>query len=76
VTQTVPNEHTERYMVKAREHGIYIQTGTFIEVDPAWPEVLFNTSCLIGPEGLLFKYRKVNPWIPWEVHASPHAGKV
>jgi predicted amidohydrolase len=68
----VPNEHTERYMVKAREHGVYIQTGTFIEIDPAWPEVLFNTSCLIGPEGLLFKYRKVNPWIPWEVHASPH----
>ena len=18
------------------------------------------------------KYRKVNPWLPWEVHASPH----
>ncbi|MFO1499024.1 MAG: nitrilase-related carbon-nitrogen hydrolase [Verrucomicrobiota bacterium] len=68
----VPNEHTERYETKAREHGIYIQTGSFIEIDPAWPGVLFNTSCLIGPEGLLFKYRKVNPWIPWEVHASPH----
>jgi predicted amidohydrolase len=34
--------------------------------------VLFNTTCLVGPEGLLYKYRKVNPWIPWEVHASPH----
>jgi predicted amidohydrolase len=68
----VPNEHTDRYLAKAREHGIYIQTGTFIELDPAWPGVLFNTSCLLGPEGLLYKYRKVNPWIPWEVHASPH----
>jgi predicted amidohydrolase len=68
----VPNEHTERYAAKARELGIYIQTGSFIELDPAWPGVLFNTTCLIGPEGVLYKYRKVNPWIPWEVHASPH----
>lgn len=68
----LPNEHIERYITKAREHGIYIQTGSFIEIDPEWPGVLFNTSCLVGPEGLLSKYRKVNPWIPWEVHASPH----
>jgi predicted amidohydrolase len=68
----VPNEHTERYRAKARDLGIYIQTGSFIELDPAWPGVLFNTTCLIGPEGMLSKYRKVNPWIPWEVHASPH----
>ena len=68
----VPNEHTDRYIAKARELGIYIQTGSFIELDPKWPGVLFNTTCLIGPEGVLYKYRKVNPWIPWEVHASPH----
>ena len=68
----VPNEHTERYQQKAREYGVYIQTGGFLESDPAWPDVVFNTTCLIGPEGILLKYRKVNPWIPWEVHASPH----
>ena len=68
----LPNEHLDRYCAKARELGIYIQTGTFIESDPAWPGALFNTTCLVGPEGLLAKYRKVNPWIPWEVHASPH----
>ncbi len=33
---------------------------------------VFNTTCLIGPDGLLSRYRKVNPWLPWEVHASPH----
>ena len=43
-----------------------------IEADPRWPGVVFNTTCLIGPEGILYKYRKVNPWIPYEVHASPH----
>jgi predicted amidohydrolase len=68
----VPNEHTDRYAARAKELGVYIQTGSFIELDPRWPGVLFNTSCLIGPEGMLYKYRKVNPWIPWEVHASPH----
>ncbi len=68
----VPNEHTERYLAKARELGVFLQTGSFIELDPTWPEVLFNTTCLIGPGGLLYKYRKVNPWLPWELHASPH----
>src|SRR5437588_3971547 len=29
-------------------------------------------TCLIGPDGLLAKYRKTHPWVPWEVHASPH----
>jgi predicted amidohydrolase len=68
----IPNEHTERYEARAKKHGVYIQTGTFIEADPAWPGALFNTTCLIGPEGILYRYRKVHPWIPWEVHSSPH----
>lgn len=68
----IPNEHTDRLERKARELGIYVQTGSTIEVDPRWPDVVFNTTCLIGPEGILYKYRKVNPWIPYEVHASPH----
>ena len=68
----VPNEFTDRYAAKAREHGLYVQTGTFLESDTRWPGRVFNTTCLIGPDGLLFKYRKVNPWLPWEVHASPH----
>src|SRR3974377_76869 len=69
----IPNEHTERYRLRARHHGIYIQTGTFLEKDDAHPGVVFNTTCLIGPTGILAKYRKTHPWIPWEVHASPHA---
>lgn len=68
----IPNQHTERYAAVARELDVYIQTGTFLEEDPAWPGAVFNTTCLIGPQGLLSRYRKVNPWIPWEVHASPH----
>lgn len=68
----IPNDHTERVHQKALEHGIYVQTGSMIERDPRWPQVVFNTTCFIGPEGILYKYRKVNPWIPFEVHSSPH----
>jgi len=68
----IPNEHTERLHQKAKEHNIYIQSGTMLEVDKKYPNALFNTTCLIAPEGILYKYRKVNPWIPFEVHTSPH----
>jgi predicted amidohydrolase len=68
----IPNEHTERMAECARRNGLYIQTGSLLEQDPRWPGLVFNTTCLIGPEGLLYKYRKVNTWIPYEVHASPH----
>lgn len=68
----IPNEQTERLAEAARAHGIYIQSGSMLEVDPKWPGAVFNTTCLIGPEGILYKYRKVNPWIPYEVHTSPH----
>jgi predicted amidohydrolase len=68
----IPNEHTDRYARQARERGVYIQTGSFLEVDPKWPSAVFNTTCLIGPDGLLSRYRKVNPWLPWELHSSPH----
>ena len=68
----IPNEHTEALERKAREHGIYVQTGTMIERDRRWPGVAFNTTCLVGPAGVLSKYRKVNTWLPYEVHASPH----
>ena len=68
----VPNEHTQAYERLAKKYGCYIQTGSFLEHDPDWPGVVFNTTVLVGPAGVLLKYRKVNPWIPWEVHASPH----
>lgn len=68
----IPNEHTDRYRQKARQHGVYIQTASFLERDDRYPGQVFNTTCLVGPEGLLYRYRKVHPWIPWEVHASPH----
>ncbi|MDH3589212.1 MAG: nitrilase [Gammaproteobacteria bacterium] len=68
----LPNEYTDVYEKLAKKYGCYIQTGTFLEADPDFPDRVFNTTLLIGPGGVLSKYRKVNPWIPWEVHSSPH----
>jgi predicted amidohydrolase len=68
----IPNEHTDAYGRLAKKYGCFIQTGSFLEADPKWPRVVFNTTVLIGPGGILSKYRKVNTWIPWEIHASPH----
>src|SRR5947207_4516277 len=68
----IPNEHIELLQQKAREHDIYIQSGSMLEIDPKWPGHVFNATCLIGPQGLLYKYRKVNTWIPYDVHTSPH----
>ena len=47
----IPNEHTDRLAAKAREHDVYIQSGSMLEADPRWPGVVFNTTCLIGPDG-------------------------
>ncbi|HSR49218.1 MAG TPA: nitrilase-related carbon-nitrogen hydrolase [Acidobacteriota bacterium] len=68
----IPNEHTEKLCRKAREYDVFIQSGSMLEVDERYPNALFNTTCLIGPQGILSKYRKVYTWIPWEVHTSPH----
>ena len=68
----IPNEHTAKLQAKANEYGIYIQSGTMLEIDPKYPGHVFNTTCLIDGGGILYKYRKVNTWIPFEVHSSPH----
>lgn len=67
------NEEIAVIAEKARELQCWVQTASFIERDPAHPGKLFNTTLLIDPEGRTrSRYRKLNPWIPWEVHASPH----
>ncbi len=68
----VPNDHIERYAALCKQYGCWIQTGTFLERTEEHPEAVFNTTVLVGPGGVESIYRKVNPWIPWEVHTSPH----
>ncbi len=68
----IPNSHIERYEAVCRKYGCWIQTATFLERVESQRDVVFNTTVLVGPQGVESVYRKVNPWIPWEVHTSPH----
>ena len=69
----IPNEHTDRLDRKAREHGIYIQSGSMLEADPRWPGRRVQHHVpdrarghpLQVPEGQ-------SRGFPYEVHASPH----
>jgi formamidase len=67
----LPNEYLDAYFNKAKQHDVFILTS-FLEKDDEYPGHVFNTACLVGPTGLLLRYRKVHPWLPWEVHTSPH----
>lgn len=67
----LPNQYTTQYQKLCQKYGIFIQTASFLEKDNNYPGHVFNTTLLIGPNGILSKYRKVNTWIPWEIHTSP-----
>lgn len=67
----IPNEYLDAYTERAKRHDVYVLT-TFLERDDRHPGHVFDTACLVGPEGLLLRYRKVHPWLPWEVTTSPH----
>ena len=51
--------------------GCISRPARFSKSTPNIPARFFNTTCLIGPDGILSRYRKVNPWLPWELHTSP-----
>lgn len=67
----IPNQYTDKYQKLCQKYGIFIQTASFLEEDKNHPGHVFNTTLLIGADGILSRYRKVNTWIPWEVHTSP-----
>jgi formamidase len=67
----IPGKETDMLTRACKKHDIYLVAGSALEVDPKYPGIFFNTSAVIGPEGVLIKYRKVNPFIPRETCVSP-----
>ena len=58
--ETIPGYTTEILMDKAREHGVYIHSGSLYESISDDPRC-YNTSVLIDPEGhIIAKYRKLH----------------
>ena len=64
-----------RFARLAQKHDVLIHCGTILEGDPAYPGLVFNTAVLVGADGVVLRYRKVNSWIPIETFASPHLVK-
>jgi len=60
--ETVPGPSTEALAIKAREHGVYAVIGMLEK----YKEKFYNTAVLIGPSGIIGKYRKIHPWYPSE----------
>lgn len=60
VGEPIPGPTSEFFAGKAREHGIYLLSGSFHEQTDQ-PGKYYNTSLLIGPDGnILARYRKIH----------------
>ncbi|MBR3545150.1 MAG: carbon-nitrogen hydrolase family protein [Oscillospiraceae bacterium] len=58
--EPVPGYTTSLLSAKAKEHGIYIHSGSFSEVIPG-EERFYNTSVIIDPEGeIIARYSKLH----------------
>ena len=60
--ETVPGPSTEALSVKTKEYNVYVVTGMLEK----HKEKFYNTAVLIGPSGIIGKYRKIHPWYPSE----------
>ena len=56
----VPGPHVDKLVAACAEHDIYCVIGVN-ERESARPGSLYNTIVLLGPEGLLWKHRKLMP---------------
>jgi len=66
------NDYIDKFIDKAREYNLFINIGSFIEKTEKWPKAVFNTSLVVGPNGVILRYRKANPFLPFEPVYSPH----
>ncbi len=57
---TIPGKTTEYFTVIAKNYDVHIVIG-MAEVDPE-TNIYYNASVLIGPEGLIGRYRKIHQW--------------
>lgn len=56
----IPGDLTDRLAEKARQHGVYLHAGSFLEHAGGEPR-LFNTSVVFNPDGeIVAKYRKIH----------------
>jgi len=59
--EPIPGETTERFQMLASRYHCYIALG-LPEVDPS-TNVYYNSVALLGPQGLVGKYRKLHSYM-------------
>ena len=75
LAETIPGQSTQELAELAREVDIYILLG-MPERDVNQPEVRYNSVAVVGPEGILGRYRKVTlaPFPIWTEEACFQPG--
>lgn len=67
--ETIPGPLTERLQALARKTGQWLVPGSMWEMDG---DKRYNTALVISPQGeIVAKYRKMFPWLPYEVGTTP-----
>jgi len=73
VAERIPGPITDFLGEVAKKYRTYLCPGSMAEAHPKFPNVTFNSSVLINPEGkVILVYRKANPWLSDEFWPSPH----
>ena len=68
-SEAIPGPLTDRLCTLARKTGQWLVPGSMYELEN---DKLYNTAIVISPEGeIVAKYRKMFPWLPYEVGTSP-----
>jgi formamidase len=68
-SEAIPGPLTERLCALARKTGQWLVPGSMFELDG---DKLYNTALVISPQGeIVAKYRKMFPWLPYEVGTTP-----
>jgi len=66
--ETIPGPTTEKIQELAARHNMYIQVGMAESARAG--QVFYNTAVLIGPEGVVGKFRKLHDRGEWPVFCS------
>lgn len=74
LAESIPGPSTERIAALAREFDMYVIFG-MAELDPTQPRTLYNAAAVIGPDGVMGSYRKLNlgspPWVTESATFTP-----
>lgn len=70
MAETVPGPSTNVLTTESKKHNMHIVVGLLEKCNKKF----YNSSVLIGPNGIIGKYRKIHPWYPSEDSVPVNSG--